>query len=71
MFVNRLNIKILINFLKSVCEIKLMIVYLVLLVGTYLQDLVFYYQFVDQERAEIRDPALFECAGAEFRVTEN
>ena len=48
-----------------------MIVYLVLLVGTYLQDLVFYYQFVDQERAEIRDPALFECAGVDFKVPEN
>ena len=71
MFVNRLNIKILINFLKSVCEIKLMIVYLVLLVGTYLQDLVFYYQFVDQERGEICDRALFEYSGADFRVTEN
>ena len=48
-----------------------MIVYLVLLVGTYLQDLVFYYQFVDQERGEICDRALFEYVGADMRVTEN
>jgi len=39
--------------------------------GTYLQDLIFFYQFVDQERAEIRDRALFECAGADLRVPEN
>jgi len=39
--------------------------------GTYVQDLVFYYQFVDQERAEIRDRAIFECTGADLRVPEN
>ena len=39
--------------------------------GTYLQDLVFYYQFVDQERAEIRDRVTIECLGADLRVPEN
>lgn len=39
--------------------------------GTYLQDLVFYYQFVDQDRAEIRDRVTFECLGADLRVPEN
>jgi len=39
--------------------------------GTFLQDVTFVYQFVDQERAEIRDRAMFECAGADLRVPEN
>ena len=39
--------------------------------GTFLQDTVFLYQFVDQERSEIRDRVLFECAGADLRVPEN
>jgi hypothetical protein len=39
--------------------------------GTYLQDTIFLYQFVDQERAEIRDRVLFECTGADLRVPEN
>lgn len=39
--------------------------------GTYLQDLVFYYQFANQERAEIRDRATFECLGADLKVPEN
>jgi len=36
--------------------------------GTYLQDVTFFYQFVDQQRSEIRDRALFKCAGADLRV---
>ena len=39
--------------------------------GTYLQDFIFYYQFADLERHEIRDRALFECLGADLRVPEN
>ena len=39
--------------------------------GTYVQDVVFLYQFVDQERSEIRDRAIFECAGVDLRVPEN
>jgi len=36
--------------------------------GTFVQDLIFYYQFVDQEKSEIRDRATFECAGLELQV---
>jgi len=36
--------------------------------GTYLQDLVFYYQFVDQDRSEIRERALFQCAGVNLEI---
>ncbi len=39
--------------------------------GTYVQDVVFLYQFVDQERSEIRDRAIFDCLGADLRVPEN
>ncbi len=39
--------------------------------GTYLQDLKFVYQFAVQERAEIRDRAMFECTGADLKVPEN
>jgi len=39
--------------------------------GTYLQDVTFIYQYADQQRAEIRDRAMFECAGADLRVPEN
>jgi len=36
--------------------------------GTFVQDLIFYYQFVDQEKSEIRDRVTFECAGIELVV---
>jgi len=36
--------------------------------GTFVQDLIFYYQFVDQEKSEIRDRVTFTCAGIELQV---
>jgi len=36
--------------------------------GTYLQDLIFFYQFVDQDRPEIRDRALFDCTGVHLVI---
>jgi len=36
--------------------------------GTFLQDVVFYYQFVDQDRSEIRERALFDCAGLRLQI---
>ncbi len=31
--------------------------------GTFLQDLIFYYQFIDQNKAEIRERITFTCSG--------
>ncbi len=31
--------------------------------GTFLQDVVFYYQYVDQDKAEIHERAIFDCLG--------
>jgi len=36
--------------------------------GTFLQDVTFYYQFVDQEKSEIRERVTFVCAGAHLVV---
>jgi len=36
--------------------------------GTFLQDLIFYYQFVDQDKAEIRERIVFECSGVHLIV---
>jgi len=36
--------------------------------GTYLQDVKFYYQFVDDDKAEIRDRVTFTCTGIELLV---
>lgn len=36
--------------------------------GTFLQDFIFYYQFVDQEKSEIRDRATFTCTGVHLVV---
>jgi len=36
--------------------------------GTYLQDVKFYYQFVDDDAAEIRERVTFDCAGIELVV---
>jgi len=36
--------------------------------GTFVQDLIFFYQFVDQEKSEIRDRVTFECAGVHLVV---
>ncbi len=36
--------------------------------GTFLQDVIFYYQFVDQEKSEIRERVTFVCAGIHLVV---
>jgi len=36
--------------------------------GTFVQDLIFYYQFVDQEKSEIRERVVFSCAGVNLAV---
>ena len=36
--------------------------------GTFLQDFIFYYQFVDQEKSEIRERVTFTCAGVHLEV---
>jgi len=36
--------------------------------GTFVQDVIFYYQFIDQEKSEIRDRVTFECAGVHLVV---
>jgi len=36
--------------------------------GTFVQDLIFFYQFVDQDKSEIRDRVTFECAGVHLVV---
>jgi len=36
--------------------------------GTFVQDLIFYYQFVDQEKSEIRERVTFTCAGVSLAV---
>ncbi len=36
--------------------------------GTFVQDLIFYYQFVDQEKSEIRDRVTFSCTGIDLLV---
>ena len=36
--------------------------------GTFVQDLIFYYQFVDQEKSEIRDRVIFTCAGVHLEI---
>jgi len=36
--------------------------------GTFVQDVVFYYQFVDQDKSDIRDRATFSCAGVHLVV---
>jgi len=36
--------------------------------GTFVQDLIFYYQFVDQEKSEIRERVTFTCAGVNLAV---
>jgi len=38
--------------------------------GTFLQDLVFYYQFVDQDRAEIHERAIFDCLGVHLTTPD-
>jgi len=36
--------------------------------GVFLQDVIFFYQFVDQDKPEIRDRVTFECAGIHLVV---
>jgi len=36
--------------------------------GTFLQDVIFYYQFVDQDKSEIRERVTFTCAGIDLLV---
>jgi len=36
--------------------------------GTFVQDVIFYYQFVDQEKSEIRERVVFSCAGVNLAV---
>jgi len=36
--------------------------------GTFLQDVIFIYQFVDQEKSEIRERVTFTCAGVHLEV---
>jgi len=36
--------------------------------GTFLQDVIFIYQFVDQDKAEIRERVIFDCTGIELVV---
>ena len=36
--------------------------------GTFLQDLIFYYQFADQDKSEIRDRVTFVCSGIRLLV---
>ena len=36
--------------------------------GTFLQDVIFYYQFVDQDKSEIRERVTFACAGIDLEV---
>jgi len=36
--------------------------------GTFLQDVVFYYQFVDQDKSEIRERVVFTCSGLHLLV---
>jgi len=38
--------------------------------GTFVQDLIFFYQFVDQDKSEIRERVTFECAGVHLEVPE-
>jgi len=39
--------------------------------GTFLQDVIFLYQFVDQDKSEIRDRTTFTCAGVHLEVPED
>jgi len=36
--------------------------------GTFLQDVTFYYQFVDQDKSEIRERVIFYCAGVSLLI---
>ncbi len=36
--------------------------------GTFVQDLIFFYQFVDQDKSEIRDRVTFTCTGLQLLV---
>jgi len=36
--------------------------------GTFVQDLIFFYQFVDQDKSEIRERVIFSCAGVHLVV---
>jgi len=36
--------------------------------GTFLQDVIFYYQFVDQDKSEIRERVIFYCAGVSLLI---
>jgi len=36
--------------------------------GTFVQDLIFYYQYVDQDKAEIRERVIFSCAGVHLAL---
>jgi len=36
--------------------------------GTFVQDLIFFYQFVDQDKSEIRDRVTFTCSGLRLLV---
>ena len=36
--------------------------------GTFLQDVTFFYQFVDQDKSEIRERVTFTCAGIDLEV---
>jgi len=36
--------------------------------GTFVQDVIFYYQYVDQDKSEIRERATFSCTGVHLAV---
>ena len=36
--------------------------------GTFVQDVIFYYQFVDQDKPEIRERVTFVCAGVHLAI---
>ena len=38
--------------------------------GTFLQEVIFIYQFVDQDKSEIRERVTFNCNGIELEVPE-
>jgi len=39
--------------------------------GTFLQDVNFYYQYVDQGKAEIHERVIFDCAGVHLTIPED
>jgi len=36
--------------------------------GTFVQDLIFFYQFVDQDKSEIRERVVFTCTGLQLLI---